>query len=384
MPPAVIDLTKTDDTRDVVHRAVQALAEDKLVVFPTETVYVIAASALHPSAVQRLVKFRGQSGVKPFTLALRSSDEALDYVPAPGPLAERLARRCWPGPLTLVLDASHPDSIVQQLPPSVQDVIRTDGSLALRVPAHHIILAVQRLCAGPLVIASAARSGEPDPVTAEEVLQATGDEPGLVLVDGRCRFGQPATVVRVDRNKLKLLRPGVFSEASLRQLCNYMLLFVCTGNTCRSPMAESMMRSLLAQRLGVSGEQLEQRGLMVMSAGISAMSGSIATPEAVAVVGQRGCDLKRHESQPLTERLIRFADLILTMTRGHREAILSQWPSAAGRIHLLCRDGSDIADPIGGPLEMYERCALQIESQLKEWLEFIDLSLLPPPGAIGD
>ncbi len=384
MPPAIIDLKKTEDTRDVVHRAVQALAEGKLVVFPTETVYGVAASALRPDAVDRLVEIKGRAPQKPFALAIRSADDALDYVPDLGPVGQRLARRCWPGPLTLVLDGNHPDSIIHQLPPSVQEVIRPEDTIGLRVPAHSMILSVLRLCAGPLVFTSANRSGATDPLCGQDVMESLGDDVSLILDDGRCRFGQPSSVVRVERNKLRVLRAGVFSESSLRQLSSLMLLFVCTGNTCRSPMAESMMRVLMAERLGVSPEQLEQRGVMIMSAGISAMGGNAPSPEAVAVVGQRGCNLAKHESQPLTERLVRFADLILTMTRGHRDAILAQWPSAAGRVHLLCRDGSDIADPIGGPLEMYERCAEQISAQLKEWLDTIDLSSLPAPLVNGD
>ena len=64
-------------------------------------------------------------------------------------------------------------------------------------------------------------------------------------------------------------------------------------------------------------------------------------------------DLSDHETQPLTEPLVRHADLIYTMTRTHREAIVAQWPSAAERTFLLCADESDICDPIGGPAERY-------------------------------
>jgi protein-tyrosine phosphatase len=75
-------------------------------------------------------------------------------------------------------------------------------------------------------------------------------------------------------------------------------------------------------------------------------------------------DLSGHISQPLTDRLVRHADLILTMTRGHHAGVVAQWPSAAGRTLLLSPEGRDVADPIGGPLEMYERCAEQIDAAL--------------------
>jgi protein-tyrosine phosphatase len=84
---------------------------------------------------------------------------------------------------------------------------------------------------------------------------------------------------------------------------------------------------------------------------------------------ERGLNLADHASQPISERLVQQADLILAMTRGHREAIVSQWPWAAPRVRLVCHDGSDVADPVGGTLDQYRRCAEQIDQQLERWLE---------------
>ncbi len=108
MPPLVIDIRAAEDLRDVVHRAVQALHEGNLVVFPTETVYALAACALSEAAIQKLLRVKNrQPGEKPLTLALKSVDDALDYLPDMPPLAQRMARRCWPGPITLVCADQH-------------------------------------------------------------------------------------------------------------------------------------------------------------------------------------------------------------------------------------------------------------------------------------
>jgi protein-tyrosine phosphatase len=147
-------------------------------------------------------------------------------------------------------------------------------------------------------------------------------------------------------------------------------------------MAEALMRRRVAERLGCDASELEDSGVMIISAGIAAMAGGRASPEAVEAMGAMGLDLTRHESQPLSDRLVRFADLVLTMTRGHREAILAQWPHAAPRTALLCRDHCDVSDPIGGPLEMYRRCAEQIDGQIEQWMGEIDFAgLLAEPGA---
>lgn len=368
MPAALIDLRTADDPRDVVHRAVQALAEGKLVAFPTETVYGVAVSAINERAVIRLAEIKGRREGQAFTLAIKSAEDALDYVPRLPPLAQRLTRRCWPGPVTLVLDDDDPDSLLKQLPPAVHKAVIPNGTVGLRVPAHDLVLAVLRLTAGPLALTSANRSGETEAVTAQQVLAAFGNDVDLIIDDGRSKFGQPSSVVRVGRDGWQLLRRGVLNEKALKRLASFLVLFVCTGNTCRSPMAECLLKARLAARLKCKISELDDHGLMIMSAGVSAMAGGRASPESAQVMQERGLDLSQHESQPLNDRLVRFADLILTMTRGHREALLAQWPTVAPRAFVLSPEGSDLADPIGGPIDYYRRCAEQIDSYLEAWL----------------
>ena len=364
MPPLVIDVRAADDRRDVVHRTVQDLAQGRLVGLPTETLYHSAASALCEPAVERLAAAaaRPESSL---VLAVRSADEALDYVPHLCGTALRLARRCWPGPVTLVFPDGHPDSLLRQLSPRVQELLLARGGVAMACSAHWLLAEVLRLLAGPVILSS---GPAPEAATAQHFAQTVG-ELDLVLDDGRSHYGQPPTVVQACADAYQVVRPGVVSEQTLKYLASTVVLFVCTGNTCRSPMAETLFRAAAARKLGCSPDELPDRGLCVLSAGLSAMAGGPASPEAVEGMHERGLNLADHASQPISERLVQQADLILAMTRGHREAIVSQWPWAAPRVRLVCHDGSDVADPVGGTLDQYRRCAEQIDQQLERWLE---------------
>src|SRR5436190_22017580 len=218
MPPIVIDIRNAEDARDVVHRAAQALAEGHPTALPTETVYGLAASACRADAVERLMKVKGRSENQPLTLAIKSAEEAPDFVPDMSPLARRLARRCWPGPVTLVVDHQHKEGLAQLLPREVRERVTPNGTIGLRVPANDMSQAVLRMLSGPIVLTSANRSGSPDAVTAQEVVAALDGDVAMVLDDGPCRYGQPSSVVRIKNNQFEMLREGVVGEATLRRM----------------------------------------------------------------------------------------------------------------------------------------------------------------------
>jgi protein-tyrosine-phosphatase/tRNA A37 threonylcarbamoyladenosine synthetase subunit TsaC/SUA5/YrdC len=382
MPPMVIDLRRSEDFRDVVHRAVQALAEGRPVAFPTETDYVIASSARIPAAAELLRRFAAERADEPrLTLALKSADETLDWAPRITSVGRRLARRCWPGPVAMIVPDDHPESLLKRLPELPRQALVGAGRLRLRVPGHPLLADCMRMLAGPVMLAEPVRGGGPV-VTAEEVVELAGESLALVLDDGRARYAQVASTIELVGEGFEVVRPGIVPEETLRRLASLMVLFVCTGNTCRSPMAEAIFRGLAAERLGCPPEEVERHGVVVASAGLAAWAGGPATPAAVEAAAELRGDLRGHESQPLSEGLVRQADVILTMTASHRAALLAQFPEAGGRVAMLSPDRRDVLDPIGGSLETYRKCAAQIREHLAARLDTLGLpdAGRPAPG----
>jgi protein-tyrosine phosphatase len=362
--PEVLDWRTVSDPHGVLEHATRLLSAGQVVAFPTETTYTLAASGLAPAAVERLADQR------PLTLAVRSAAEARDWIPGLSKLGQRLARRFWPGPLTLESSEGTAEGLVGRLDAAVRDRVCPGGALRLRAPAHEALLTVLARLPGPVLLAEAAGNGS-GAVSAEQVLSQANGHVDLLLDDGPSRFQQPATLVQVVGHSWSILQPGVITEQMLKQQAGCQVVFVCTGNTCRSPLAEALCKKRLADALGCTIEELPERGFLISSAGVAAYPGGPAAPEAVEVARTYGADLDAHQSRPLSSQLAVGADFLVAMTQDHLLTLMEMFPRLGSQPRLLSPEGTDLPDPIGMGPEVYEECGRQIWSHLGPLIEEI-------------
>jgi tRNA threonylcarbamoyl adenosine modification protein (Sua5/YciO/YrdC/YwlC family) len=358
-------------TAQWVGPAVEFLLRGGVVGFPTETVYGLAAAPGVPGAIDKLNRLKKRPADKPYTLHIGSPKKLEEYVPNPSWPAKILARKGWPGPLTMIVELNEAQvRFCREKFGDLYDHLYHDNSIGLRCPDHPVANALLNHCELPVVAPSANPADLPPALDAQQVEHYFGDQVDLILDAGPVRYRKASTVVKTGPCGYEILREGVIDRRSVDRLMSFMILFVCSGNTCRSPMAEGLCRKILPRLLGCQEGDLTRLKINIASAGTFATRNMPPSRSAVAVLNKMGIDLSNHHSQPVTAPLVTQADLILVMSPEHKDFICDLVPGVAHRVKLLNETG--VADPIGGSDEVYFKCAQNlenlIEARLKELL----------------
>lgn len=338
---------------DKIAQAAKVVRQGGLVIFPTETVYGIACDFNNPTAMARLRDVKRRATNKQFSILIAQKGLVSNYTPVKEPAVYKLIDACWPGPLTIIV-------------PTFEE----GKTIGIRMPQNTIALLLVQESQCTVAAPSANFEDHPPPSTCEEALKDLDGLVDLAIDGGPARLGQSSTIVDFTQAQPTVIREGTITQTDVDHITQKKsVLFVCTGNSCRSVMAEYLLRHML-----------KGRDVDVHSAGTGVFISSSASAETISVLRREGIDATLHTSQPLHSILLKKADLVLVMTRAHRQQVLERVPGVEKRVYLLREftnlprgftNDLDIPDPIGKPAEAYEECLLMIKEAVLKIFKLI-------------
>ncbi len=345
---------------EAANQVLRYLQSGQCVALPTESTYELVASAHCIEAVDQL----SRAVVSGEFAAIVLSDYAQlhDWMPRLTGAGTRLFRKLGAGPYTFRGRGGYEQGLAPRLPDSARRLVVRDDRLALRWPDQPIWAKLGQ--AGlPLVSLPL-----PGAVNMGMAVSLVGENAACIVDAGAAQHALPPSIVEADGRRCRLTRAGALTGEQLDALTCSRILFVCTGNTCRSPMAEALCAKLLTDRLGGTRADLLKHGFSVQSAGLAAMMGNEASSEAVQVASDLGADLSAHRSAPATIAMLQWADFVFAMTASHWYSLKSANVPGAPTPRMLSPLFEDVVDPIGAGLLDYQTCARQILDSLQQRL----------------
>ena len=327
------------------------LSEDSIFLHYTGSMFGIGCSAFSKEAIAKIDSLKDRKGKSGYIVLIPNIDCLKRFEVQITPEVLRILQQYWAGELSVILEV--PDPRFQH--------ISQNGKVAFRIPTDKLLKEFIVKMDQPIISTSVNKSGKKPIQNLDEILAGFESWFDFAILpdDVQQSNNLPSTIIEFSDEKLNLIREGniPFSEIELSYEAPQ-ILFVCTGNTCRSPMAEYLARRIITEK---------ELQLRTTSAGFTA-DGMPISENSNYVLALNGIDASDHVSTLLNEEILRKSWLILTMTANHKSKILQLYPDSASKVYTLSEYAdfnNDITDPFGKDIEYYKNTFEEINEKVK-------------------
>lgn len=360
---------------EVVEQAVSVLRDGGIIVYPTDTLYGLGIDLSNEKALQRLFALKGRLKSSPVSLMVDSLDKIEE---CSGLLPEKTLyqlNKLFPGKITALLENTvKPDRILYER-------LRGQKKVGWRIPDNTFCNMLSKVFGKPVSTTSANLSGKGNVSDISQVLAHFGDKLDLLIDSGPIQSMKGSTIIDFTKSPLMIVREGEIEKKALQELLNqtdirikknfFEIVFVCSGNICRSPMAEGILKAMMAKT--------RFRNIVrVSSAGTLILPPNPAHELATKIADANEINIRAHLSKHITQKMIDHADIIICMAVNHMDYLRAHFPKDKQKFILLKEwkrtrplFKPSIADPIGHDIGFFSDTYTEIYSEIKRILPFI-------------
>ncbi|TFH03044.1 MAG: threonylcarbamoyl-AMP synthase [Calditrichales bacterium] len=352
-------------TDKAINRAGKILNASGIIIYPTDTLYGFGVKIDNHDAIRKLYKIKGREKSKPFSIMVNSVSQAEQIVGTFSPEDTEIFKKLLPGKITLLVKARKKITI-----PGFEKLEK----IGFRIPQSKICERLVEIADGPISTSSVNFASSENLADSREIRHLFGKEVDLIIDGGPVHSLKGSSVIDLTTFPPRLLREGeVLLEEIEKKLGiklisdikrKFIITFVCSGNICRSPMAEGILKKQLD---GTNYQSMVE----INSAGTLNLPPTVAALEAVKVADGKDVDLTRHLSRPVDRRILDRANIIFCMADNHFDYLNQNYPEFKDKIFLLKTFATkkeilevSIPDPIGMSEKVFQKVYHEIEKQL--------------------